>query len=87
MLVGPMMTDSRTLFDLNYTEFFKDRADDVLQDEKLIHGHDFVPKKNTDGPSSYVDILEIYINNNSEDMSVANLGNRCQNHMLIDYPP
>ena len=40
MLVGPMMTDSRTRFDLNYTEFFKDRVDDVLQDEKLIHEHD-----------------------------------------------
>jgi hypothetical protein len=87
MMVGLVLTDSGTLFDLNYTEFFKDRADDVLQDEKLIHGHDFVPVKNTDCPSSYVDILEIYINNNSEDTSVANLENRCQNHMLIDYPP
>ena len=79
MMVGLVLTDSGTLFDLNYTEFSKDRADDVLQDEKLIHGHDFVPVKNTDGPSSYVDILEIYISNNSEDMSVANLENRCQN--------
>jgi len=43
--------------------------------------------KNTDGPFSHVEILEIYINNNSEDMSAANLENRCQNHMLIDYPP
>jgi hypothetical protein len=59
MLVGPMMTDSRTLFDLNDTEFFKDRVDDVLQDEKLIHEHDFVPVKITEGPFSYVDILEI----------------------------
>jgi hypothetical protein len=36
MMVGLVLTDSGTLFDLNYTEFFKDRADDVLQDEKLI---------------------------------------------------
>jgi hypothetical protein len=56
MLVGPMMTDSRTLFDLNYTEFFKDRIDDVLQDEKLIHEHDFVPMKITDGQFSCVNI-------------------------------
>jgi hypothetical protein len=59
MLVGPMMTDSRTLFDLSYPEFFKDRLDDVLQDEKLIHEHDFVHVKITDGPFSYVNILEI----------------------------
>ena len=59
MLVGPMMTDSRTLFDLNYTEFFKDRVDNVLHDEKLILEHDFVPVKITEGPFSYIDILEI----------------------------
>jgi hypothetical protein len=59
MLVGPMTTDSRTLLDLNYTKFFKDRVDDVLQDEKSIHEHDFVPVKITDGPFSYVNILEI----------------------------
>ena len=58
MLVGPMMTDSRTLFDLNYTEFFKDRIDDVLQDEKLIHEHDFVPLKITDGQFSCVNIYK-----------------------------
>jgi hypothetical protein len=52
MMVGLVLTHSGTLFDLNYTEFFKDRADDILQDEKLIHGHDFVPVKNTDCPSS-----------------------------------
>jgi hypothetical protein len=50
MLVGPMMTDSRTLFDLNY------RVDDVLEEEKLVYEHDFVPVKITDGQFSCVNI-------------------------------
>jgi hypothetical protein len=59
MLVGPMMTDSTTLFFMNYTEYFKDRVDDVLQDEKLMHVHDFVPGKITEGSFSFINILEI----------------------------
>lgn len=51
------MIDSRTLFDLNYTEFLNDRMNKDLQNKKLVHEHDFVPVKITEGRNCYIKCL------------------------------
>lgn len=57
MLVGHTMIDSRTLFDLNYTEFLNDRMNKDLQNKKLVHEYDFVSVKITEGRNCYIKCL------------------------------
>jgi uncharacterized Fe-S center protein len=64
MLVGHMMIYSRTLFDLNYTEFLNDRMNKDLQNKKLVREHDFVPVKITEEivTSNALLVMSIFVN-------------------------
>ena len=62
MLVGPLITDSRSaILDPKYAELFK-RSENIqdgpsMQYKKLVHEHDFIPVKNTREGNSFIQCL------------------------------
>ena len=64
MLVGPMITDSRSaILDPKYAELFK-RSENIqdgpsMQYKKLVHEHDFIPVKSTRAEILLFNVLHV----------------------------